>query len=481
MSNFSRRDWLKLSIISGLATFVAACRASLFPQDADEPTAKPASPATATGPTESEDEPVETAGPLRADVIVIGAGMAGLAAASQLAESGHSVIILEGRERIGGRTWTDTSLGLPLDMGASWIHGVKSNPITKLADRFNAQRIATDYDDMIVYDADGHALSDAQSDKIDSDFEKMMEQVYELQEELESDISLQAAIERSAKNTRNLTYAVNTTIEHEYAADVSDLSLFEWDQDQEEAPGGDVIFPKGYVQLVNGLAQGLDIRTGARVETIDYSGETVRIGTSKGEFACQRVVVTLPLGVLKKGIVRFSPELPAKKQKSISRLNMGVLNKVYLKFPTVFWDEDSTMIGYIAEQKGRWCEWLNVQKFTGEPVLLGFNAGAYGVEIESESDEEIVAGAISVLRRIYGDEVPDPEGWAITRWMSDPFSYGSYSHIPPGASGADYDELARPVGNRLFFAGEATYRAYPSTVNGAYLSGVRAAKEINAL
>jgi monoamine oxidase len=103
------------------------------------------------------------------------------------------------------------------------------------------------------------------------------------------------------------------------------------------------------------------------------------------------------------------------------------------------------------------------------------------MEIESQNDEQIVAGAMAVLRRIYGNNIPTPEGWAITRWMSDPFSFGSYSHIPPGASGADYTELSRPVAQRLFFAGEATHRSYPGTVHGAYLSGLRAAKEIEAL
>ncbi len=481
MPKLSRRDLLKLSVISGLSAFVAACRASLFPAEGATQPAVASKTPKAGEPTKSAASPTETVGPLRADVIVIGAGMAGLAAASQLVESGHSVILLEGRERIGGRTWTDHSLNLPLDMGASWIHGITGNPISKLADRFGAVRVHTEYDSIIRYDADGRPIQDAESGKIDRDFEAMMKKVYTLQEELENDISLQAAISRSAKPTRNLTYAINTTIEHEYAADASDLSLFEWDQEDEELSGGDVLFPQGYEQLVNGLAEGLDVRTGARVEAIDYQNESIRITTGKGEFTCARVVVTLPLGVLKQGSVKFFPELPAKKQKAISRLKMGVLNKVYLKFPSVFWETDVDMLGYVSEQKGRWCEWLNIHKYTGEPVLLAFNAGAYGVEIESQTDEEIIDDAMQVLRRIYGDDIPDPEGASITRWMSDPFSYGSYSHIPPGASGADYDELARPVAGKLFFAGEATYRKAPSTVHGAYLSGMRAASEIEKL
>lgn len=489
--HISRRDTIKLSLISGLAAFAASCRASLFPT-AEDPITAPSplrptklnTPFTASTPTMAATVtataiPSATSGPMQADVIVIGAGMAGLAAANQLTTAGKSVIVIEGRERIGGRTWTDHSLSVPLDMGASWIHGIKENPLSALADRFGAKRIVTDYESIARYDFNGRALREDESRKVDQSFETLMEKVYALQENLDYDIPLQAAIDRSLKNRpRTLEYAINTEIEHEYGADVNDLSLFEWDQEG-EFNGDDVIFPNGYEQIVNNLSKGLDIRTGTVVKQINYADKTVRVLTERGEFRCQQAIVTLPLGVLKRGSVTFSPALPAQKQKAIARLKMGVLNKLYLKFPTVFWD-DAHLLGYISENKGRWCEWLNLHKYTGQPVLLGFNAGAYGVQIEAQSDEAIVAEAMSVLRRIYGTAIPTPTGWAITRWMSDPFSVGSYSHIPPGASGADYVELSRPVAQRLFFAGEATNRAYPATAHGAYLSGIRAAKEIQA-
>ena len=491
----SRRDMLKLSAISGLAAFAAACRASLFPTaqssatqtapvkptKVGNPSATASSASTASATATDSAAPTATSGPMQADVIVIGAGMAGLAAASQLAASGKSVIIVEGRERIGGRMWTDHALSMPLDMGASWIHGIKDNPLSALADRFGAKRVVTDYESIARYDFDGRALSEAESRNVDQSFETLMNKVYALQENLDTDISLQAAIDRSLKNRpRALEYAINTEIEHDYGADVSDLSLFEWDQDGEFF-GDDVLFPNGYEQLVNGLAQGLDIRTATPVTQIDYADKTVRVLTERGAFRCQQAIVTLPLGVLQRGSVTFSPALPAQKQRAISRLKMGLLNKLYLKFPSVFWEDDVHLLGYISESKGQWCEWYNMHKYTGQPVLLGFNAGTYGAQIETQPDGAIVAGAMSVLRRIYGTKVPAPEGYSITRWMSDPFSFGSYSHIPPGASGADYVTLSRPVAQRLFFAGEATHRAYPGTVHGAYLSGLRAADEIRAL
>jgi monoamine oxidase len=163
---------------------------------------------------------------------------------------------------------------------------------------------------------------------------------------------------------------------------------------------------------------------------------------------------------------------------AINNLGMGLLNKVYLRFPQVFWDEQSDLLDYIAQNRGEWAEWLNIYKYTGKPILLGFNAATYARQIEPLSDEMMVAAAMKTLRTIHGPSIPEPEAWLITRWASDPLAGGSYSYLPPGASPDDYDDLAEPVADRLFFAGEATSREYAATVHGAYLSGLAAAERI---
>lgn len=484
MTHLSRRDILKLTAVSLGGLLAASC--GLFaPRSASSPTGKPASPSQADSPTEaSPATAAPDTRPRTTEVIVIGAGMAGLAAARQLVDWDYDVILLEARDRIGGRTWTDTSLGLPLDLGASWIHGVKKNPMSALADQVNAPRVATDYDSITRYKADGSEVSVQEDADIDALFEQFYAQVAEWQEETDNDASLQEALNQFISNKRfsregmmNLLYAINTELEHEYGGDIRDLSLWEFDQEG-EFKGEDVIFPNGYGQLVQSLARGLDIRLGEVVRRVEYFGDGARITTDTGTFEGRSVLVTVPLGVLKQNIIAFEPSLPKWKTDSISRLNMGVLNKCYLKFPNVFWDEESHLLGYISEEKGQWCEWLNLSALLGQPILLGFNAGTFGYEIETWTDEQIVASAMQTLRRIYGQNIPNPEGYIITRWGSDPFAFGSYSHIPPFASGADYDALAKPVEN-LFFAGEATHREHPSTVHGAYLSGQRAAEEIN--
>ncbi|MBK9781624.1 MAG: FAD-dependent oxidoreductase [Anaerolineales bacterium] len=174
----------------------------------------------------------------------------------------------------------------------------------------------------------------------------------------------------------------------------------------------------------------------------------------------------------------MEPQLPESKQSAIKRLAMGVLNKVYLKFPETFWDEDIQTISYMGEELGEWSDWLSFAPFTGEPVLMAFHGGDKGFALEDLSDDDIHKGAMNALRMMFGDDIPEPEGMLVTRWGKDPFAFGAYSHIPPFASGADYDALFEPVDDVLFFAGEATWREYPSTVHGAYLSGVAAAEEI---
>lgn len=481
MKPISRRDFIRLSGWTGLSAFLAACgMAASLPTLTREPA--PVSTGTGVPVTKTVPAPSEDSRPREAQVLVLGAGMAGLSAARALTGLGHSVILLEGRNRIGGRLWTDASLGLPLDLGASWIHGTRGNPIADLAKRFGARTVPTDYDHIVRYAADGRELSDAQSDAIDANLEALFERMDDLREEvLDIDISLARALERLAPSpiARETLYAFNTTIEHEYGGALADLSLFEFDQEG-EFDGDDVIFPGGYAQIVDGLMQGLDIRLNALVQRVAHGDGGVMVETSAGVFRGQRAVVTLPLGVLKQARVRFDPLLPDFKLQAIARLNMGILNKCYLKFDEVFWDEQAHLLGYIGERTGEWAEWLNLYPLLGQPVLLGFNAAGYGLAIESLEDADIVAGAMQTLRAIYGD-IPEPTGHLITRWGADPFTFGSYSHIPPGASGADYDSLAAPVGGRLFFAGEATHREHPSTVHGAYLSGLRAAQEIDAL
>ncbi|NJM08619.1 FAD-dependent oxidoreductase [Candidatus Gracilibacteria bacterium] len=422
----------------------------------------------------------------RADVIVIGAGVAGLAAARKLRQANISAIVLEARTRVGGRVWTDRSWGYALDLGASWIHGVTNNPLSKLARDWRIATMPTDYEYAVLYDTNGRALSETRQVAIGDQLDALLEAAAARGERRSRDVALQTTLDEllraenlSPSERRVFDQALNATIEHEYAADAAQLSL--WHYDSARVFGGeDVLFPQGYDQIVRGLARSLDVRLDHVVRAVDFSKPEIRVSSSRGVYSARSVVMTLPLGVLKRGGLRFTPELPRAKQDAIAQLGMGLLNKVYLRFPRRFWQDEAELIGYIAERKGEWAEWLNIAAYSDEPVLLGFNAASYARKLETMSDTQVVAAAMSVLRTIYGSRIPLPEDSLITRWAADPYALGSYSFVAVGASGDDYDALADPVDQRLFFAGEATHRDYPSTVHGALLSGERAADEIIA-
>ncbi|GAB4210814.1 MAG: FAD-dependent oxidoreductase [Roseiflexaceae bacterium] len=472
----SRRTLLAGALLLAPPALLPGCAAAPTGPSGSGGATRPAAGRTNTAAADGE-----------AEVIVIGAGAAGLAAARRLSDAGKRVIVLEARDRIGGRVWSSRELdGLALDLGASWVHGASGNPIAELARRFKVQTATTDYDSLWRYNPDGSELSDADDEAVDNLFERVMAQVETQREDAGDDGPLLAAIERAraaqgldARRRRMLEYAIVTTVEHEYAADAGQLSLLHWDQGA-ELRGGDLVFPGGYDQVFTPLARGLDIRLGQRVQQVELAGDGVRVVASGGVFRAERAVITLPLGVLQSDAVAFDPPLPAAKRAAIRRLGMGLLNKLYLRFPRAFWPAEPHMLGYINERRGEWAEWLNIRKYTGQPVLLGFNAGGVARRFEELRDEQVVDSALAVLRRIYGARIPDPQGYLLTRWAADPFARGSYSFLAPGATPRDYDTLAESVAGRLFFAGEATSRDSAASVHGAFRSGERAAEEVRS-
>jgi len=374
-----------------------------------------ANPATAHGALESgraAATAIQEVAEAGASVVVIGAGLAGLGAARVLHDAGYEVTVIEGRDRLGGRTFTDDSLGVPLDLGASWIHGVDGNPLTALADELGVTTgPVTDWDNEIGYQPTGHELTEAQYERADVALEAVLAYAAEQSEERDEDVPLREVVEEALADLDLdddveviVRHYLNTTLEHEHAGALEDLSTWWWDEG-EGYPGDDVLLPGGYVGIVAGLAEGITVETGKTVRRVAVGpdGDGVVVETDARTHEADHVVVTLPLGVLQDGVVAFDPALPDDKLAAIDRLGMGLLDKVYLRFPEVFWDADADAIGWASpDADGRWAEWLNVAKVTGEPILLGFNAAAYAERLEAMTDEQVVADAMDVLRTIYG-------------------------------------------------------------------------------
>jgi monoamine oxidase len=414
------------------------------------------------------------------NVLVVGGGIAGLAAAHRLADAGRSVTVFEARDRLGGRIQTSRSWDLPVDLGASWLHGVAGNPLVPLLETAGLARQPTDYYDSVFYGVDGAPLSGRTLDRTYDYFRAVRTATHRARDK-GADHSLWSGIARevdvtslSAVERRHLAFVLTIELEHEFGADVTALSARYWDEGA-SLRGGDELVVDGYDGLVGSLATDLDVRLGHEVSRIER-GPGVTVVTDRGSFDGDRAIVTLPLGVLQAGTVTFAPRLPRRKRLAIDRLGMGLLNKCVLRFPRQFWP-DRTIIDRVPLRRGHWAEFLNLAHALGKPVLVGFNAGSAARSLEALDDDATAAAMVRALRRVF-DDVPEPTDALVTRWAADPHARGAYSFLPPGSAPRDRDRLAAPVGDRLFFAGEATSRAYPATVQGAYRSGRRAAEEI---
>ena len=370
-----------------------------------------------------------------------------------------------------------------MDLGASWIHGVSGNPLTELANAAGAKRLPTSYDSTLSLDATGRRVD------LDIPMKKAMGLIASARknaEGAERDMSLAAAVHASfgwtaagTADRRMVRHAVNSTVEQEYGGDWSEVSAWHHD-DSEEFAGGDVFFPQGFDQVIDFLAVGLDIRRGTTVQGFHRAARGVGVRLADGSTVeADHVVVTLPLGVLRAGSVKFDAPLAARRQRAIDTLRMGLLNKCWLRFDRVAWPGDVDWIEWLGPRDGVWAQWLSLAHSAKLPVLLGFNAGHQAREMEPLDDRAMVASAHEALKAMFGGSFPAPRAAQISRWSQDPLSLGAYSFNAVGVSPATRRDLAgTDWDGRLVFAGEAASDRYFGTAHGAVVSGRTAARLI---
>ena len=250
-------------------------------------------------------------------------------------------------------------------------------------------------------------------------------------------------------------------------------------------PGDDLLlFGGGYGQIIAGLAEGLTIRYDTPVRQISRAIDQVTLTLASGEtIRASKVLVTVPLGVLKAGAIQFQPPLPADKQAAIGRIGYGSFEKLALRFDQCYWPVDKQQFLYFeadaaAGDEALFLGWVNLAAYNGEPVLVSLCSGHSRVQRwHSYDDDALCTAALTLLRRLLGP-LPNPTNYVRTGWQDDPFSQGGYSFQQVGQRPTDRATLAQPIRHQLYFAGEAIHPYFFATVHGAYESGVWAARQM---
>ena len=492
------------------------------------------------GVSEAVHHRVLTEPATKGSVVVIGAGCSGLACARQLRQKGYKVVVLEGRNRPGGRVHTETLLGprprgadatdgadgadndrknpqilskpkverAVADLGGSVLTGIDGNPVAIITTQMRIPLSRIKADRSPLYLSDGSQANEDIDNKVEALYNRILEQSSELRTGVEwtSHMSLADALETlwethkkslglskpdDWKLARRLFDWHLANLEFANASLLKNISLMHWDQDDPHDLPGAHCFAAGLNgQWIRELTKNVPIFYNSVVEKIKRFQDGVQVVTPDRVYSADAVVVTVPLGVLKREKIQFSPPLSGRKNKAIKRLGFGNLNKVIMLFEDAFWDTDDgdDIFGYInesQEMRGENYMFYSYAGISGGAQLTALSSGNAAYEHERRKPEENAKKVLDILRRIFepqGIRVPPPYHVICTSWGGDPLAHGAYSSMPVGSiGGEDYDILGESVGGRLFFAGEATNRKFPATMHGAFYTGLWTAANIDAV
>lgn len=435
----------------------------------------------------------EIAGPVDR-VVVVGAGIAGLAAASRLQAVGIAYVVLEARDRIGGRLHTIDLGGTPVDLGGEWIHHPVGNPLTTYCDQHGIARSPGDpMSSLSAYDlSERRRLDQNEVDRYARlESEAFWDAVAERGERWGSEATGRDAIEAyladrrlAGVDARRVRQELLAEVEADAAGGVDSISA-RWMSISEEFDGplfGDLA-RGGYRSVVNALAGGLDIRLDNEVVSVKVVPDGVRVTCVDGSVeAGSHTIVTVPLGVLKRRNLRFEPPLPAPTEKAVAALGFGRYEKIALRFKCAFWRDDglSHLIVFPPDENeaGMWV--FDLDAFGAGPVLCAHLFHSLTPYALDRSPSQAVEWLRGVLADVFGHPLPELVAASVTSWAKDPFTGGAYTHCAVGSDPSMLDLLGEPLHGRLLLAGEHTGSARYGYADGAYVSGLRAAERLGA-
>ena len=411
--------------------------------------------------------------PSNPDVVIIGAGSAGLSAARTLISEGKSVVVVEGAGRIGGRAYTESdTFGVPFDHGCSWVMGPGDLPYVEMARDWGFTLLDHNGAGEALYVGDRRATS-AERRKNNAAWTQ-----------------IESAVNRAGRE--GLDVPASTVIPADmdfagipqtwmgamdWAVDFVDLSTMDvWAYGD---TGSNYMIKEGYGTLVARMGAGLPVQLNTPATRVDWSGDGVLVETPTGMIRAKACIVTVSTGVLRAGSIKFTPELPHWKQQALGNLPMGLLAKVTLQF-------DGERFGFTPnkwltywvpnEMPAEACYFLTFP--FGFNIMIGFIGGQFGWQLSAEGMGAAVDFALSEVVKMVGSKARDHfVRGHLTGWAGNPWTYGAYAAATPGHYSARA-ELSKSIGDRVFFAGEAVAMPYVQLCGGAYLSGEAVAREV---
>lgn len=406
------------------------------------------------------------------DVVIIGAGAAGLSAAKHLASAGHAIKIVEARARAGGRAYTiPTGFGFAVDLGCEWLHSADINPWVPIALQlgFTIDETLPDW---------GRRIAWLKGEAAQREWQTAMDAFY-----VRLDGAAEAPDDQPASNLLEPNGKWNALLgaisNWANGAEIDKVSVRDYGRYDPTYINWRVL--EGYGALIARFGEGLPIAFNTRVECIEHGGPNVRIVTDRGTLSARAVIVTLPTTVIAEERMKFVPALPAKVA-AAGGLPLGIVNKLFLRLDdagarALTRETDRHLVGAL-DRVGTGSYQIQPHRW---PVIAGFYGGALSAELERGGGEAFAAFATEELVGLFGAGIKTHVSLiASSSWGLDPCARGSYSMALPGHAD-DRMILAAPVDSRLFFAGEACSIAHFGTAHGAYLSGEEAARAVAAM
>ncbi len=412
------------------------------------------------------------------DVVIIGAGAAGLGAAKTLSDLGISFVLIEAQSRIGGRAYVDErTFGVPYDMGCHWLNYGRINPWIDYAktNEFTVTPVPQE-----AYET--HGLFVGKKKARPAEFKAYGNAWDRIEEKI-------GWIATKSKNP-DISPAEGITLKNKWeklsaemmgpldmGKEFDDFSCQDW----WESPGDDPYFCKeGYGALVAHYGRKLPVQLATPAHHIDWNGPGVKVKTSEGTISAKTAILTVSTGVLAADKIKFTPALPVKKQESFQYISMGTYNNVALQFSKDFFglgpdryvdyvNDDGTEAGGMLTNMG------------GTNLTYVYTGGDFGRELELAGVKAAVDWGVNQVVNIYGSDVKKHflKGM-FTRWGEHPWTLGSYASAEPGYFHMRA-ELRKTIADKLFFAGEATHPEQWATCGGGLLSGIDAAKKVAAI